>query len=68
MLDLITFGSKMDCHSLITLLNQLLDQPVFMEQCCEQEEYMSALETAQKLKSLNIQYFFKYVVYTQFVR
>ena len=58
----------MDCHSLITLLNKLLDQPFFMEQCCEQEEYISALETAQKLKSLNIQYFFKYVVYTQFVR
>ena len=55
----------MDCHSLITLLNKLLDQPVFMEQCCEQEENISALETAQTLKSLDIQYF---LVYTQFVR
>ena len=65
MLDLINFGSKLDCHSLITLLNKLLDQPVFMEQCCEQEENISALETAQTLKSLDIQYF---LVYTQFVR
>ena len=65
MLDLINFGSKMDCHSLITLLNKLLDQPVFMEQCCEQEKNISALETAQTLKSLDIQYF---LVYTQFVR
>ena len=68
MLDLINFRSKMDCHSLITLLNKLLDQTIFMGQCCEQDEYISALETVQKLKSLNIQYFFKYVVYTQFVR